>query len=453
MAERAPRVLVRGARAASVAVPLLALGCDAVFGLADRPLLPTDASALDRGEADAAPPDAAADAASCPAGPTGLPDIAQAACWSTFDTSTLGAKIAGFEGTAFDGRYLYLVPNPGTTVVRYDTSMDFTSAAAWLTFDVGEALGLSSAVFAGAVFYGSALILVPGKTSVFVRYDTQGGFTDPTSWSSLDPFAGSGVTAPGYAGGTFDGEHLYFVPYTSPYTTEFDTTKGTFSELHAWSAIQVGEINDLLPDFVGGTFDGRYVYMSPGSVQGDNLGFVLRYDTSMGFTVPAAFDTFDMNDLNMKGGAFAGAAFDGTYIYFVPSGQAGESVVTRLDSKGTFADDSAWQAFDLSSLASGVGDFFGAAFDGRFVYLVPSGTAASGPNGRLARYDIQATFGAAASWETFDTSAIGAASFRGSAFDGQYVYFAPGQGSVVARFEARTSPATVSLPGFHGSFF
>jgi hypothetical protein len=452
MARRSPRALTRGARAASIAL-YATLGCDAIFGLADRPLL-QDASMGDGGEVDASALDvAAADAPSCPPGPTGMPDITQPACWSTFDTSMLGVTLAGFEGTAFDGRYLYLVPNPGTVVVRYDTSMDFASPASWLTFDVGKALNLPSAVFAGAVYYGSALILVPGKTSVFVRYDTGAGFTDPTSWSSLDPFAGSGVSAPGYAGATFDGERVYFVPYTSPYTTQFDTTKGTFSELDAWSAIQVGEINGLLPDFVGGAFDGRYVYMSPGSVQGDNLGFVLRYDSTMGFTVPAAFDTFDMNDLDMKGGAFAGAAFDGRYVYFVPSGQAGESVVTRFDSKGTFADDGDWEAFDLSTLASGVGDFFGAAFDGRFLYLAPSGTAASGPNGLLARYDTQATFAAAGSWETFDTTAIGAASFRGSAFDGRYVYLVPGSGTVVARFEARISPMTVSLPGFHGSFF
>ena len=425
--------------------------CDAVFGLADRPLL-SDASAPDAADLDA---DAETDAAAaCPPEPSGYQDLATTGCWGTFDTAMVGVTVPGFEGAAFDGRYLYLVPNPGAVVARYDTSLPFSSSASWLTFDVGQALHISP-TFAGAVFDGRSVIFAPATGPTYVRYDTQSGFTDATSWSDFDPSATSTVVtmADGFAGGTFDGRYSYFVPNSSHWAFKYDTT-AAFTDVPEWYAHNIVGVGDVSPQFFGAAYDGRYVYFAPGSLAAETLGILIRYDTKGDYGLAASFDTFDMTTVSKNAAGFAGAAFDGRYVYFVPSGLAGESaIVTRFDSHGTLGAASSWAAFDVSSLPSGAGHFFGAAFDGRYLYLVPWGTTSSGANGRLARYDTTSAFTAGSSWSTFDTNLVQAASFQGSAFDGQYVYFAPQSGTVVARFRARSTSKMPALPGFHGSFF
>ena len=47
-----------------------------------------------------------------------------------------------------------------------------------------------------------------------------------------------------------------------------------------------------------------------------------------------------------------------------------------------------------------------------------------------------------------------AASFYfGAVFDGQYLYFVPRGNGLVARFDAKTPPSMPNLPAFHGSFY
>jgi len=200
--------------------------------------------------------------------------------------------------------------------------------------------------------------------------------------------------------------------------------------------------------YSGGTFDGRYVYLAPTG------GPATRYDTHASFVKPSSWERFDTSQLKGSSNTFAGCAFDGRYVYFAPSGLAGgDVVVTRFDSHGTLSDLHDWAAFNVTAFAKAAGRFFGAAFDGRFLYLVPWGTSASGANGLLVRYDTTLPFAASSSWSTFDTNAIGAAAFQGSVFDGRYLYLCPQSSGTVARFEARDPPAEPDLPDFYGSFF
>jgi hypothetical protein len=422
-------------------------GCDQIWGLDERPLL-ADASA------EASSPDAPADAPprDCPVGANGYHDFRVADCWWTFDTSALGGSPAGFEGAAFDGRYLYLVPSPSGVVLRYDSEADFTSSASWKSFDVGASLGMAVS-FAGAVFDGSTITFAPAKSSVFVQYTTALGFEDPTAWEGFDPTVGAGLSmAAGYGGGTFDGRFLYFVPDDSTYAQKFDS-RAAFNDPQSWAAHNVVAGTSSGPGFFGAAYDGRYVYLAPGTLLPDALGILLRYDTTADFNLNASFDTFDMTTVSPKAAGFKGAAFDGRYVYFVPGGAGGDAVVLRFDSHGTLADMGAWSAFDLTKLGSGLGRFFGAAFDGQYLYVVPSGTSSSGQNGKMVRYDTTADFSSVGSWSSFDTNTVQAAAFQGCAFDGRSLYFAPQSGSIVARFQARDTATTPALPGFFGSFF
>ena len=107
--------------------------------------------------------------------------------------------------------------------------------------------------------------------------------------------------------------------------------------------------------------------------------------------------------------------------------------------------------------------FAGGAFDGRYVYLVPEGNtgtpASTGQfmsDGFIVRYDTSQPFGNAGSWSTFDVKAAfgtTVAGFFGAVFDGRYLYLVPEGNTTVARFDARTPAAMPALPAFHGSFF
>jgi hypothetical protein len=424
-------------------------GCDAIWGLNDRSLLP-DAAADSRatdGRAEAGVP--------CMFGSSGLATLSDTACWETFDVSKVGSGPPGFYGATFDGRFVYLASSQGGTVLRYDTTLAFADREAWSSFDAESAFHLPLP-FAGAIFDGVGVVFIPAKSSTFVRYDTRSGFLDDSAWSHFDPNATNPLVtnAAGYAGGTFDGTNLYFVPNTSTWGLAFDT-HAAFSDAPAWEGHHIVAFGlDAGPDFSGATFDGRYVYMAPASLMPDSLGFLLRYDTKADdFTDEDAITTFDMTTVNSSISSFTDAAFDGRYVYFAPSGQSGSPVVTRFDSAGMLSDTGSWASFDMSRVSPSANTFFGVAFDGRFVYFPPWGTTSTGDNGLLVRYDTTAAFEKTSSWSTFDTNAIHAAAFQGSAFDGHFVYFASQSGSVIARFAARSTPKAPSPPLFPPSFF
>ena len=149
--------------------------------------------------------------------------------------------------------------------------------------------------------------------------------------------------------------------------------------------------------------------------------------------------------------------YDGRYLYLVPATPGVAAV--RYDSQAPLAQASSWSSFALPKL-NGSQNFFctGAAFDGRFVYVLPAN-----PSSTLARYDTTAgVFGDVSSWSTVDMSTVAptASSFQGSAFDGQYLYLVPvaaglaahdAPAGTVARFNATQPPLMPA--GYFGSFF
>ena len=344
------------------------------------------------------------------------------ASWSTFDVTTVNGGANGFRGTAFDGRYVYFVPGAHSVnglgvadgiIARYDTLAGFTASSSWSTFDV-TTINANANGFAGAVFDGRYLYLVPAGYTI-----GDGGFTTP-----------DGIVA--------------------RYDTQASFTTGS-----SWSTFDVTTVDQKAKGFVGGVFDGQYVYLVPADYAVG--GVVARYDAQSGFDATTSWTTFDTTAVDSTAKGFVGAAFDGRYVYFVPyrNGIGTTGPATRYDTQSGFTTTTSWSTFDLSMVNADVEEFAGAAFDGRYVYLVPyfhNGGAAS----TLARYDTQANFTNSASWSVFDMTTVNpnAKGFYGAAFDGRYVYFTSNFNNVgtTARFDAKTPPA---LPaGYaHGSFF
>ena len=407
----------------------------------------------------AAPDSAVADAALPP--PT-YNDMTNASFWSAFDSTTVNAGAKGFEGSVFDGRYVYFVPYSGAqtgVVARYDTQAPFGTAASWSAFDL-TTVDPNAKGYAGAAFDGRYVYLAPraGAANLIARYDTQAPFGTGGSWLTFNTTAVS-AAANGFVGATFDGRYVYFVPYNNSsnayhgVVTRYDT-QASFAVAGSWSIFDTSTVDPNAKGFYGAVFDGHYVYFVPwksGTVDGGApaySGLVTRYDTGATFGTGASWSTFDTTTLGATVKGFSGGAFDGRYLYLVP-GLNG--VVVEYDTAAAFGTAGSWTSFDATTVNSGALGFTGATFDGRYVYFAPYSNTTY--DGLVARYDTQAGFAAGASWSIFDTSAVNPSSvgFIGDVFDGRYVYFVPccnsGYTGAVTRFDSR-SPA--SLPNLYG---
>jgi hypothetical protein len=336
--------------------------------------------------------------------------FASASSWTTFDLTTIDPALDGFDGAAFDGRYLYLAPGVSTTV-RFDTTQAFTSAASYTEFSLaalGPDGGPVPEVFNGAAYDGHFVYYVPdllGADCNAVRYDPTGSFTDPASWSVYD------VGQTGAPGG-----------------------------------------------FAGVAFDSRFLYYSPwGNVLTDPQSVIARLDTTGPFAADASWSTFDTSTLDAGNGltvtSFWGSLFDGHYVYFSPAARSPSGgTVVRYDPSQPFGSAAAWSTFVLTNVTAGNDGMYGMTFDGRYVYFVPSNSAQLGLEGLLARYDTTLPFTAASSWQSYDLTAVTASAtgFGSAVFDGANVYLVPYFSGAVLRFDAK-SPA--GLPAGYGASF
>lgn len=174
--------------------------------------------------------------------------------------------VAGPDG------FFYFAPVASSVVVRgaATQTMDDGGLESYDTTlaDAGP-VGLPP-TFGGVVAAGKAIYFLPGAGSdgVVLRYDTDGAFAKPSSWSR-HTIAGSG----GFFGGVFDGRFLYLVPARDLKVVRYDTTKSIDT---GWEATTLtGVPQPSIPDtFHAGAYDGRYVYFV-----GAEGGVVVRFDT------------------------------------------------------------------------------------------------------------------------------------------------------------------------------
>ena len=407
-----------------------------------------------------------------------IKDEAGASLFTFFDLTTLGPPIGnaalGFAGGAFDGTNIYLVASAATDaglMLQHPTSAPIET---WTSFDFGT-LGIPKEPYTGAtfdgryVYYASRGIGVPPSHAHALRYDTEAdaSFSQPAAWAAfdVDTAGDAGKPPQGFAGAVFDGRYVYFAPYNNGTVARYDTKPpasdgglpeagsdaGDAAVLNAfdtqshWSAFDTSTLDNRSTSYNGAVFDGRFVYFVP-----YNSVVLERYDTTnkANFGSPSAWSSYELDTLPNAPKQFAGAVYDGQYIYLVPhSGH----IAIRYDSSKGFTG-SAFTEFDISTVVPGfdAGTMFfdGGAFDGRFVYFIP----AYNLGGEILRYDTLSPFTAPCAWEAYDLAQENAqlANFFGGVFDGHYLYFVPAH-SMVVRYETK-SPAG-PLPDWGGSFF
>jgi hypothetical protein len=142
----------------------------------------------------------------------------------------------------------------------------------------------------------------------------------------------------------------------------------------------------------------------------------------------SAYDAGSTNGLDTTG--FFGAVFDGRYIYFSPqhdlSDRHGKAL--RYDTHGDFLDSNSWEGYDAGATAElNTKGYYGAVFDGRYV-IYPPRRDPENFHSRVLRFDTQGGFRDPDSWDAYEAS--GTNSSQSAAFDGRYIYFCPGQKSI-----------------------
>jgi hypothetical protein len=308
------------------------------------------------------------------------------------------------------------------------TYHDFGDPGRWTSFDPSRVSGGPGA-YDGSAFDGRYLYLVPSSDqfgtgfSVILRYDTNASFTDPASWSTFD-LKRVAMTLAGFSGAVFDGHFLYVIPNRPsvggalPHVIARFDVHGTFTDVQAWESFDITA--SLGGDgFNGGAFDGRYLYLAPTSTA------AARYDTRGQFTDASSWSMFDLSRVSFAATSYRGAVFDGRHVYFGPRGPgpAGEVPVLRYDTQADFRTATSWESLDPTMISTDVdSEWSGLAFDGTHVYGVPA----------YAPYAVRwqgppTTFTDAQSWVAFGLNRVSmfGSSFGGAAFDGLYLYYPP----------------------------
>jgi hypothetical protein len=335
--------------------------------------------------------------------------------WSSYDVSSVSGGSTGFFGAGFDGQYTYFTPYSAGTqatedgvVVRYDSKGAFGNSGSWSRFDA-QSVNMNAEGFAGQAFDGKYLYFVPDLENVAVKMDTT-AYGESSSLSFFDTTLLGNQTV-GYVGAVYDGHHVNFVPDESTVVAQYDTA-GEFDAEMSWTTFDVANITAPGTEFVGGVFDGRYVYLVPNSTDTATSSKVPRYDTTASIGSSGSWTVFDVSSVNPSASGFLGGAFDGRYVYFVPWANA-------------------WNPSQMTE----------PNFDGVIVRF----DTTAGPNG----------FTQASSWSSFDTGTLSsnATGFFGAVFDGRYLYLVPDVSTYVARFDARCPPTVPGLSASYGSFF
>ena len=369
------------------------------------------------------------------AGADGFLDVCS---WDAFNPNWYGVgdNPEGYTGAVSDGRYIYFSPsiNDGGwhgEVLRFDTSGAFDDVASWATFEAANhGVGSNPKGYWGCVFDGRYVYFVPyrnagGYHGEVLRYDTLGDFGTAASWAAFDPGANGVCTrGDGYIGATFDGRYVYFSPLRDSNgfygeILRLDTT-GDFESAESWITYDAGADGvGSRYGYAGAIFDGRYVYFVPNATTDtSHHGEVRRYDTTGDFNDPTAWDAFDAGDHGVGDDpiGYIGGVFDGRHVYFTPNwretGYHGE--LLRYDTLGDFNTADAWQAFNPgdNGVGTGLEGYHNGVFDGQFVYFVPN-TNRVGYHADVLRFDVSGDFENPQAWSTFNPGAAGASNPNG----------------------------------------
>lgn len=312
-----------------------------------------------------------------------------AGAWASYDAgNTDGLRTKSYWGMAFDGRFIYFAPSKCRVapyaqgkVLRYDTQAPLKAASSWAAYDAETTDGLVCRGFRGAVFDSRYVYFVPyrnddswGFHAVFLRYDSQGPFKEASSWSAFDAQNIGGGPNKGYWGGVKDGDYIYFAPYNwyadHGRVLRYNNTR-PFKEASSWDVIDLAAINPGCLNLASPAADANFVYFSPGERMFQTYAlFIARYNKAKPFTDPAAWDIFDLQNLEPYPQAHAACFFYGKYVIF----GAYNNDLLAYDTEKPFTDPAAWTVRDAANSDGEMYSFGyrGVAADDHYFYFSPA---------------------------------------------------------------------------------
>lgn len=219
--------------------------------------------------------------------------------------------------------------------------------------------------------------------------------------------------AKGYSSALTDGRFLYLTPlFNGEFFGEvarFDSTR-PFQDVGAWTFFDLQALRTGARGFIGGDFDGRYLYLIPHCAD-DFHGLVARYDSTRAFTDSDAWTFFDTAQVNAQSGGYVGGAWNRGDLYLSPYRRkvdAFSGLIARFDGDASFTDPAAWEFFDAASVNSGLQGFHGAVAHQEEIFFIPYSQGAKHFHGNLLRYESDGPFLDNASWDFVSLTDINA---------------------------------------------
>lgn len=292
--------------------------------------------------------------------------------WTQFDPEVALSTTGPHAIAVMEGKYLVIAASADNTFLRYDTTRpenDFGFSSSWETYDasqlkVGNPSGYNAAVplpAGGGVMFNNGLAYTPlihkgdafdagwqvtafdggtfpggcgntynavcaanrifftpggsGGTACVVRYDPAKSYVD--GFESFD-VSDLGEESTFFAGGVASPQHLYLTQFnthdaSAPTRILRKPLDGALDA--GWEGQPTNTKNPLARGFIGGAWDGRYLYFAPYPAPTTTVIFE-RYDTTLGFTDSNSWDVAAGAALGIPANRYWGAAFDGQYVYY-----------------------------------------------------------------------------------------------------------------------------------------
>ena len=302
------------------------------------------------------------------------------------------AAFTGFQGALYHNGFVYYVPyfidetpsgekdrQPGSFVLRYDTSLDFRDFSAWK--GVGHWGAYEDGIVAGDYLYFSPhLDKKNERHTIPLRYDTTKHFEEIDSWTGVK----LGLNA-SYIGAAYDGKKIYYAPWQDDdqegsSILRYDTEQSFFAK-SAWNLLPIPYVG-----YSGAGFNGTHVVFAPcwcaaypGDIESSKIMF-LNVNTQ-----EVSFSTLDY-------GAYNGVVEANDALY----------LVADTDKNGVRSDFiEVTNLIKTFSPTIAKGGYWGGTFDGQYVYFTPYDNPSLGKrNGEFLRYDTAKPFEDDASWES-----------------------------------------------------
>jgi len=380
----------------------------------------------------------------------------------------LGLTNPHFMGGVFDGTGIWLPPLNSDRILRVSTAPPYTmdgigpndgnTVAQWPPGFTPP----GSSLFAGGAFDGTHVWMVPHDSDRGLRVSVAAPYTVDAFGPATNTFAQwpTGFTKAGAAfrGTTYDGRFLWMIPFAADRLVRMDT-RGPYD------ATAIGPASDTISQwppgyahsgsaFSGGAFDGTAIWLSP-----YNADRVLRASVRAPFDV-SAFGP-PTNTLAQwpptfgatGAGSWSGAVFDGEAVWFVPQAS---TYVLRVQIKGAFGMDALGPAsFTISAWPVGyvhtTSAFAGGAYDGKSIWLVPASADRLIRIPAMYPHTMEAHGPVGAAWPAGFVKS--GASFAGGVFDGTQLWLVPGgSASALIRLRRETPVARWRSTGPDGTY-